>query len=99
MGASSISLLLLEYVTGSSCTLRDGVGVFYPSCGCYFSFHCWNFSAVILNITSNLLGWSIKLFSTVVFNFTFIAAVSCCVACTTASSGVNVGFLMHLLLN
>ena len=65
-----------------------------------FIYFCYqNFSAVILNIASNLLSWYIPLSSIAVFKFPLSAAVICYADCTTASSGVTVGFVMYLCSN
>ena len=80
--------LTLGDLAGSSCTLVNGVGFMCLIYVFYFIFHCHNLLTVVLNIPSNLLSWSIPLSFISVIKFTFSAAVSCCAACTTVSSGV-----------
>ena len=56
------------------------------------------FSASYVNFGFQFLSWSITFLSLAVINFPLSSAVSCCVACTTASSGVTFEFVIYLCL-
>ena len=75
------------------------VSGFPPLLWILFPFRLRGFLAVVFNIASNLLSWYIPLSSIAVFKFPLSAAVICYADCTTASSGVTVGFVMYLCSN
>ena len=95
VGMVAVSSLTLIDGAGSSCTLADGVGVFFPRCGFNFYCCCRNSLAVVLKIASNLLSWSIPLSSIVVIDFTLNPTVIYCSDFMTVFR-FTFGFLMYL---